>query len=158
MATGFSGEQSVSPMEMSEIPEIATMEPMVASFQGEEFKLSDYGSVNIRHKGENATKKVELNQTNYINFDQINIQSLEEQTLIAEVENLPITYSFQLTKKEINLSSLDVIKKMGVGINLGDTFESDIGNYFTNSDPDYALKIYEELGYKDINGEHDELL
>ncbi|MBS6441871.1 MAG: hypothetical protein KH380_05740, partial [Coprobacillus sp.] len=110
-------------------------EPMVASFQGEEFKLSDYGSVNIRHKGENATKKVELNQTNYINFDQINIQSLEEQTLIAEVENLPITYSFQLTKKEINLSSLDVIKKMGVGINLGDTFESDIGNYFTNSDP-----------------------
>lgn len=132
-------------------------EPMVASFQGEEFKLSDYGSVNIRHKGENATKKVELNQTNYINFDQINIQSLEEQTLIAEVENLPITYSFQLTKKEINLSSLDVIKKMGVGINLGDTFESDIGNYFTNSDPDYALKIYEELGYKDINGEHDEL-
>lgn len=33
-------------------------EPMVASFQGEEFKLSDYGSVNIRHKGENATKKL----------------------------------------------------------------------------------------------------
>lgn len=47
---------------------------------------------------------------------------------------------------------------MGVGYNLGDTFESDIGNYFNNADPTYALKIYEELGYKDQeDGTHDEL-
>jgi len=41
MATGFSGEQSVSPMEMSEIPEIATMEPMVASFTSTFFRPSN---------------------------------------------------------------------------------------------------------------------
>ena len=31
IGSGFSGEQSVSPMEMSEIPEMATMDPIVAS-------------------------------------------------------------------------------------------------------------------------------
>ena len=32
IGTGFSGEQSVSPMEISEIPEIATIEPMPGFF------------------------------------------------------------------------------------------------------------------------------
>ncbi|MCA5961354.1 hypothetical protein LC724_14615 [Blautia sp. RD014234] len=32
MASGFSGEQSVSPIWISAIPEMATMEPMPASF------------------------------------------------------------------------------------------------------------------------------
>ena len=41
IASGFSGEQSVSPMEMSEIPEMATMEPMVASFTSTLFNPSN---------------------------------------------------------------------------------------------------------------------
>ena len=47
MASGFSGEQRVSPMEISEIPEIATIEPIVASFTSTLFRPSNSYSLLI---------------------------------------------------------------------------------------------------------------
>ena len=41
IATGFSGEQIVSPMWMSAIPEIATMDPMPASVTSTLFSPSN---------------------------------------------------------------------------------------------------------------------
>ena len=41
MAWGFSGEQMVSPMDRSAMPEMATMEPMVASLTSTRFSPSN---------------------------------------------------------------------------------------------------------------------
>ncbi len=48
IALGSSGEQMVSPMEISEIPEIATMEPMEASFTSTLFSPSNSYSLLMR--------------------------------------------------------------------------------------------------------------
>lgn len=131
-------------------------EPVISSYLAEKLAFSDYGSVTLI-KNQN-TQNIELSKENYVDLTDVDYYSTKEQTITAVVEDLRIQYSFTLTKKEIQLSSIYVASKMGVGYNLGDTFESDIGNYFNNADPAYALKIYEELGYKDQeDGTHDEL-
>lgn len=130
--------------------------PVISSFLKEKFALSDFGSVTIQEI-DGRTFNYELEKSNYSDFSNVDYFSMNEQTITANYEELSIDFKFTLKEKEVNLSSVELVKAMGVGYNLGDTFESDIGNYFTNANPTYAKAIYDELGYSDIDGKPDEL-
>lgn len=114
--------------------------PVVNSYYGEPLSFSSYGKIRVIYQNQ-TTEEVTLQKEN-MKTNRIDINSFDLQYAYINYEDFSLRFEVQLEKRKAS-SSVEFVKKLGVGWNLGNAFSASLDGFDTT----HNRGIVEELGF-----------
>lgn len=114
--------------------------PIVSSYVDEELRFSYYGKIQVAYSDLSSQEVALLKE--HLKTNRIDIHSLDSQVAYINYEGFSLKFEIQLERKKAS-SSVEFVKKLKVGWNLGNAFSS----YLDGFDAKNNRNIVEELGF-----------